>query len=150
MVIHQEKHDELVEKHKFNIGRLNNEIEKVDTTYDSKVEKWEKNLANSFNELRKLIENKVQGTNHSLDKTNNTRIFVSVIFCIVNNLVAKAHRMGTKLDKIDETEQMKQWTNSRIDDERSRMIDYCFIQYFQKIKYKIKTKLKNENFQIKM
>ena len=50
----------------------NNEIEKVDNTFDAKFEKLERHLTTSHNELRKLIENKIQTTNHSLDKTNNT------------------------------------------------------------------------------
>ena len=48
----------------------------------------------------------------------------SYMLKIVNNLVAKVHRMSAKLDKIDETEQTKQWANSRLEDEKSRIIDY--------------------------
>ena len=70
----KDKYDEVVEKHKFNITRLGSEIDKVDTNFDLKIEKIERNLASSFNELRKSIENKNQANIAQLDKTNNTGI----------------------------------------------------------------------------
>ena len=64
----------MIEKHKFNINRLGSEIEKVDTNFDSKIERCERNLSSSFNELRKTIENKNQASQFQIEKINNTCI----------------------------------------------------------------------------
>ena len=124
LVTQLEKHEELVERQKFSINRLNAELGKVESNIDTRIDRCERNSANSFNELRKLNENKYQGTTHSIDKANNESKCVQNNPKIVNNLKAKMQRMNLKLDKMEEVDLIKSWTLQQIDEARFKLQDF--------------------------
>ena len=110
---------------KFRINRLGVDVEKLDNTVDTKLDIVEKHTTDSFNKLRKKIENKNQNFMHLIDKTNYNGIYTNQInHFIVNNVQSLAHRLSTKLDKMEETDAIKSWFASQMDDQRLKMKDF--------------------------
>lgn len=48
------KYEDIGERQKFNINRLNSEVEKIENLIDIRIDRVERNLTKVFNDLRKV------------------------------------------------------------------------------------------------
>ncbi|CAI2377534.1 unnamed protein product [Moneuplotes crassus] len=110
----EEKHNELVEKQKFHVHRLSQEIDKIENIAHDKVARIERNFTQAFNEIRKGHENKNSGLIQKIDKAA----------VLINNVKATIHRMNLKLEKCEESDMERAWTLAKIDESRYKLQDF--------------------------
>ncbi|CAI2377524.1 unnamed protein product [Moneuplotes crassus] len=128
-----EKYSKLIEKQKFHITRLGQEIEKIENFSQDKVERIERNFTQAFNDVRKAHENRNHDLVQKIDKEG----------VMINNVKSKIHRMSLKLDKCDETDIQRSWTLSKIDESRFKLQDFIDFE-LENIKKEVRGILKEE------